>query len=79
MNGLKGMNSQTPEFFLCEIEHSVESRAHFVDLLFEKWSEGVNFLRPLCEMELPPQSRAHFVDLIFQKWSEVFSFLTLVL
>ena len=38
------------------------SRAHFVDLIFKKWSEVASSLRFLCEIELSLQSRAHFVD-----------------
>ena len=57
-----------------ETELSLQSRAHFVDLIFKKWSEAVRLLRFLCEIELSLQSRAHFVDLIFKKWSETVSF-----
>ena len=43
-----------------EMELSLQSRAHFVDLIvdliFKKWSEAVSFLRLLCEIELLLQS-----------------------
>ena len=39
---------------LCELELSLQSRAPFVDLIFQKWS--------ICETELSLQSCAHFVD-----------------
>ena len=61
--------------FLCEIELWLQSRAHFADLIFKKWSRFVSFLRFLCEIELSLESRAHFVDLIFKKWSDPVSFL----
>ena len=84
MNELKLMNWQewiakvlrSPQFctVLCEMELSLQSRAHFADLIFKKWSQVFGFCDFLCETELSLQSRAHFVDLIFKKWSEVFSF-----
>ena len=61
-------------FFFCEIELSLPSRAHFVDLIFKKWSEAVNFLRYFCEIELSLQSRPHFFDLIFKKCEKPVSF-----
>ena len=47
----------------------------FVDLIFNKWPDPVNFLTFLCEIELSLQSRAHCIDLIFNKCSETVSFL----
>ena len=39
--------------FLCETELSLQSRAHFLDLIFKKWSETVIFLMIiLFEIEL---------------------------
>ena len=61
--------------FMYEAGLSLKSRAHFVDLIFQKWAETRNFLRFLCEMELSLQSRAHFVDLIFQKCPGPLSYL----
>ena len=72
--------------FLSEIALSLQSCAHFVDLIFKKWSEPVSFLRSYvinclmtmwltCEIELSLQSRPHFGDLIFQKWPGPVSFL----
>jgi len=51
---------RTPERFnflrlLCEIELSLQSGAHFLDLIFRT----LYFLRFLCDMELPLQSGAH--------------------
>ena len=49
-------------------ELSLQSRAHFVDLMvdldliFKKWSAPVSVLRFLCEIERLLQSCAHFVD-----------------
>ena len=55
---------------LCEIELSLQSRAHFADLIFQKCSETLmSVLRFFCEIELSLQSRTLFVDLIFQKRS----------
>ena len=67
-----------------------KSRAHFVDLIFKKWSEprqcfddfyAINYLMTMWstdEMKLSLQSRAHsvdlIVDLIFKKRSETVSF-----
>ena len=48
--------------FLCEIELSLQSCAHFADLIFQKWSERRSFLRFLCETELLLQSCALFVN-----------------
>ena len=50
--------------FLCEIELSLQYRAHFVDLIFKKCKEAVSFWLFLCETELSLQlqSRAYFVD-----------------
>ena len=55
---------RTRQFFtiLCEIELSLQSRAHFVDLILKKWSDPISFWQFLCEKELSLQSRAHFVD-----------------
>ena len=38
--------------FLCEIKLSLQSRAHFVDLIFKQWSKPVSFLRFFCETKL---------------------------
>ena len=48
-----------------EIELSLQSRAHFVDLIFQKvvWCPQIF----TSEIELSLQSRARFVDPIFQK------------
>ena len=43
-------------------EISLQSHAHFVNLIFKKWFQAVSFLRFLCEIELSLQARAHFVD-----------------
>ena len=61
--------------FLCEIELSLQSPAHFVDLICKKWQKLSVFddfcviiylmtMRSTHEMKLSLQSRAHFVDLI---------------
>ena len=55
--------------FLCEIELSLQSRAHFTHLIFQKCSERDIFLQFLC---------AHFADLIFQKCFERISVLRFV-
>ena len=47
---------------LSETEFSLQSRAHFVDLIVQKWCETVSFLRFVSEIELSLQSRVHFVD-----------------
>ena len=48
------------------VELSLQSRAHFVDLIFQKCSGVVSFLTHFfCETELSLQSRAPFADLIF--------------
>ena len=60
---------------LLYLELSLQSRAHFVDLIVQKCSGVVNSWRFLCEIELLLQSRAHFLDPIFKKWSEPVSFL----
>ena len=53
---------------LCEIELSLQSRAHFdVLIIYKKCNKPVRFVRFLCEIKLLLQSRAHFVDLIFKK------------
>ena len=59
---------------LCEIELSLQSRAHFVDLIFKKWSEPIGFSQCLCEIELSLQSRAHLAELIFKKLQKVLFF-----
>ena len=53
---------------------SLQSGAHFADLIFQKCFVPLSFLRFLCEIELSLQSRVRFADLIFQKYSEHFSF-----
>ena len=53
---------------------SLQSGAHFADLIFQKCFDPLSFLRFLCEIELSLQSRVHFSGLIFQKYSEHFSF-----
>ena len=63
-----------------EMELSLQSPAHFVDLIvdliFKQWSEPVSFFfRFLSEIELLLQSRAHFVDLIFKKCNKTLIFL----
>ena len=50
-----------------EIKLSLQSRAHFVDLIFKKCKMPSVFCVFFCEIELSLQSRAHFVDLIFKK------------
>ena len=46
-----------------EIELSLQSRAHFIGLIFKKWSGTVSFFYDFsCEIELSLQPRAHFVD-----------------
>ena len=92
MNELKGMNCQEcsePLSFLLSfldgVELSLQSRAHFVDLIVQKWSERFSVLRfkvinyfmtmwLTYAIELLLQPRAHFVDLIVQKWSDAVSF-----
>ena len=53
-----------------ETELSLQSRAPFSNLIFQKCSHRNSFLRFLYEIELSLQSRAPFPDLIFQKCSE---------
>ena len=47
--------------FLCQIELSLQSRAHLVRLIFKKCRKPLSFLRFLYEIELLLESRAHFV------------------
>ena len=50
-----------------EIELSQQFRAHFVDLILQKWPERRQFFTMFFKIEFSLQARAH-VDLIFQKW-----------
>ena len=58
MNELIGMNCQkcsepfNSSRFLCEMELSLQSRAHFVDLILKQWSEALSFFPVLCD-QLP--------------------------
>ena len=53
--------------FLCEIELSLQCRAHFLDPIFKKWSEPTSFLWFLCETELSLQVSCAFCRPHLQK------------
>ena len=62
--------SMQSKFFEMHTLLSLQSGAHFADLIFQKCFDPLSCLRFLCEIELSLQSRVHFADLIFQKCSE---------
>ena len=48
--------------FLCESELLLQSRAHFVDLIFSNGPTPSVFYEYICEIDLSLQSRAHCLD-----------------